>query len=137
MKVKVTIKDIGNNHARLEVEDECDVGGIGRLLKRINNELSGNRASTTPFAKINSTPQRNANSNPEMASAGAIHALWGAAKHNGTDVETVCKKYGVDPNRISKSDCWQMTQELNARSGYSKNRREQPSDKNGGDSFFD
>ena len=52
------------------------------------------------------------------ASEPAIKALWGAARNNGTDLETVCMEYNVDPERISKSDCWRMTQELNKLSGY-------------------
>ena len=52
------------------------------------------------------------------ASEAAIKALWGAAKSNGTDLETVCMEYNVDPERISRSDCWKMTHELNKQSDY-------------------
>ena len=136
MKVKFTIGNIGDIHAQLEVEDECDVSGIGPMWKQIKSELGGDRASTTPFAKTNpATKQRNTNSNPEMASEEALRALWGAAMRNGMEVENVCHGYGVDPNHISKRECWQMTQDLNERSGYNKSRKQQ-SDKKGGDGFF-
>ena len=119
MKVKFTIGNIGDIHAQLEVEDECDVNGIVPLLKQIKSELEGDCASTTPFAKTNpATKQRNTNSNPEMASEAALRALWGAAMRNGMDFENVCQEYGVDPNYISKRECWQMTNDLNKKSGY-------------------
>ena len=133
MKDKFTIGNIGDIHAQLEVEDECDVSGIVPLWKQIKSELGGDRASTTPFAKTSpATKQRNTNSNPEMASEEALRALWGAAMRNGMDVENVCRGYGVDPNHISKRECWQMTQYLNERSGYRKNQQKMPSEKNGG-----
>ena len=47
-----------------------------------------------------------------------MKALYGACASNGTDVETVCGEYGVDPEHISKRDCMRMTNDLNERSGY-------------------
>ena len=54
------------------------------------------------------------------ASDQALRALYGAARSNGMDVETVCKEYSVDPSRISKDECRKMTSDLNKKSGYDK-----------------
>ena len=34
--------------------------------------------------------------------------------------KSVCRKYGVDPDHISKEECRRMTSDLNERSGYKK-----------------
>ena len=121
MKVKVTIEGVGVNQARVEVEENCEPGGLKRLLNEVESE----------FAKLASTPpsiagtQRIGTPVTEdgfiPASEEAKKALWAAAMSNGTDPETVCREFGVDPNHISKHDCWLMTRKLNERSGYGNN----------------
>ena len=104
---------------RLEMEDDCEVNGIGRLLEKLNRELSGGHVPDSSFTEINPAMQ-NRNGGTGSTSEEAMRALWAAAHNNGKDIESVCREYGVDPKRISKRDCWQMTQELNKRSGYGK-----------------
>ena len=117
MKIKVIVENVGANHARLEMEDDCEMNGIGRLLEKLNRELSGGHAPDSSFTEINPA-MLNRKGGVEPASEEAIRALWAAAKNNGTDIESVCRENGVDPKNISKQDCWRMTQELNKRSGY-------------------
>ena len=119
MKIKVIVENVGDNHARLEMEDDCEVNGIGRLLEKLNRELSGGHVPASSFTEINPT-MRNRNGDDEPASEEAKRALWAAAQNNGTDVESVCREYGVDPKHISKQECWQMTHDLNELSGYGK-----------------
>ena len=91
-----------------QVIDVCKSGANTGSRVPANKQIMYAR---TPAAKVQDqgfTP----------ASEAAIKALWGAAKSNGTDLETVCMEYNVDPERISKSDCWKMTHELNKQSGY-------------------
>lgn len=116
MKIKVIVENIGANHARLEMEDDCEMNGIGRLLEKLNRELTGGHALDSSFTEINPAMWKNGDTEP--ASDAARRALWAAAKNNGTDIESVCRENGVDPKNISKQDCWRMTQELNKRSGY-------------------
>ena len=117
MKIKVIVENVGANHARLEMEDDCEMNGIGRLLEKLNRELSGGHAPDSSFTEVNPA-MLNRKGGAEPASEGAIRALWAAAKNNGKDVESVCREYSVDPKNISKRDCWRMTQDLNNRSGY-------------------
>lgn len=119
MKIKVIVENVGTNHARLEMEDDCEVNGIGCLLEKLNRELSGGHAPDSSFTTINPAMQ-NRNGGTESASEEAMRALWAAAHNNGKDIESVCREYGVDPRNISKQDCWRMTQDLNKRSGYGK-----------------
>ena len=119
MKIKVIVENVGANHARLEMEDDCEVNGIGRLLEKLNRELSGGHAPDSSFTTINPA-MLNRKGSTEPASEEAIRALWAAAKNNGMDIESACREYGVDPKNISKQDCWRVTQELNKRSGYGK-----------------
>lgn len=147
MKVKIIVEEVGANHARIEIEDNCEAGDIGQLLKKINSELGGDPASDTSLSEVNPEVIMSKNSTPAMASEGAIRALWGAAKSNGTDINTVCREYGVDPKGISRRDCWRMTDALNKKSGYgqsqSKQRQVQSSKREAlrkipqGDGFFD
>ena len=118
MKVKITVEGVGVNQARVEVEENCEPGGLKRLLNEVESEFA-KLASTQPSVAENhrvGTPASEGGFIP--ASEEAKRALWGAAMSNGTDLETVCREFGVDPNHISKHDCWRMTQELNNRSGY-------------------
>jgi len=57
------------------------------------------------------------------ASEQALKALYAAALSNGSSVERVCREYGVDPAHISKTECWEMTTELNQKSGYDRTRQ--------------
>ncbi len=119
MKIKVIVENVGDNHARLEMEDDCEVNGIGRLLEKLNRELSGDHVPASSFAKTNPA-MRNGDGDDEPASGKAINALWAAAQNNETDVESVCREYGVDPKHVSKRDFRQMTHDLNERSGCRK-----------------
>ena len=137
MKIKVVVENVGPNHARVELEETCGAGGLRNLLDEVGREFENFSVKRSATANAASANGQRREDDFTPASEAALKALRAAAMKDGRDVESVCREYGVDPNRISKRECWQMTQELNARSGYSKNRREQPSDKNGGDSFFD
>ena len=94
---------------------------LERLLAGVNREL--NRISAKrPVSPSNSFVDGQAkDTDSPPASDEALKALWGAAMSNHTDVKTVCREYGVDPKRISKDECWQMTHDLNERSGYGQN----------------
>ena len=121
MKVKIFVEDVGANHATLEIEGNCAMNGLERLLNGINREHAGVTAKKPTFPErphLDDWPKLNNGFIP--ASKRAKNALWGAAMTNGTTVEKVCRKYGVDPDNISPKDCWQMTQDLNERSGYKK-----------------
>ena len=118
MKIKVVVENVGPNHARVELEETYEAGGLKRLLNEVESEFA-KLASTPPSVAENhriGTPASEGGFIP--ASEAAQRALWAAAKTNKTDQETVCREFGVDPNRISRYDCWRMTQELNNRSGY-------------------
>ena len=117
MKIKVVMNNVGSNHARLEIEDDCEVNGIRSLLENINRELPGGYASHLTLTKISPT-MLNKNGVKESPSEAAMGALRAAAHYNGTDVESVCREYGIDPKNISKQDCRRITQDLNERSGY-------------------
>ena len=121
MKVKITIEGVGVNQARVEVEENCEPGGLKRLLNEVESEFA-KLASTPPSVAENhriGTPASEGGFIP--ASEAAQRALWAAAMSNGTDPETVCREFKVDPNHISKHDCWLMTRKLNERSGYGNN----------------
>lgn len=125
MKIRAFIENAGANHARLEIEDDCEVGGLGQWLEKISSGLSVNHTSQAPTCTVKPVTVAPPNGDAEVASNEAKTALWAAAKSNGTDVESVCKEYGVDPNHISKRDCWRMTQNLNEKTGYGKNQQQQ------------
>ena len=124
---------------------------IERFLEKINGESSVNHQSSRSSREVKIATAMNPNDSVEMASEEAKTALWAAARNNGTDIETVCRQYNVDPNHISKRDCWRMTQDLNAKTGYGKEQPErlpEPSSKHqrgsrsktkagNGDGFFD
>ena len=132
----------------LTLEDGDD---IERFLEKINGESSVNHQSNRLSREAKPAAAMIPNDGVEMASEDAKRALWAAAQNNGTDIETVCRQYNVDPNRISKHDCWRMTQDLNAKTGYGKEPQErllEPSSKHqrgsrskskagNGDSYFD
>jgi len=120
MKIKVIVEDVGFNHAKVEIEENCGIEELKTMMDRINHELA---RQSEPANQRSCTKGQVRESNfnpptPEPASKNALKALWGAAKSNGTNIESACRKFGVDPEHISKKDCWKMTNALNERSGY-------------------
>ena len=125
MKVKIFVEDVGANHATLEIEGNCAMNGLERLLNGINREHAGVTAKkpiVPEHPHLDDWPRMDDGFIP--ASKRAKNALWGAAMTNGTTVEKVCREYGVDPDAISQKDCWQITQDLNKRSGYNGNAKQ-------------
>ena len=117
MKVKAIFENVGKNNVRVEVEDECAPGELRQWMDKLNLGLkSGEMPCVTPKVEIVGMEK-----DFIPASEPAMKALWGAAKSNGTDIKSVCRKYGVDPDHISKDECRRMTSDLNERSGYKKN----------------
>lgn len=118
MKIKVIVEDIGEKHATVEIEENCEMEQMENLLQKVYHGLNRVSATTQETQKTSytDTPVRGNNFTPP--SEGALKALECAARHNGTDVETVCREYRVDPNRISRGQCWLITQDLNKQSGY-------------------
>ena len=118
MKIKVIVEDIGEKHATVEIEENCEMEQLERLLQKVCCGLNRVSATTQETQKTSYTDTQVRGNNFTPASKGALKALECAARHNGTDVETVCREHRVDPNRISKAQCWQMTRDLNDQSGY-------------------
>ena len=132
----------------LTLEDGED---IERFLEKINGASYVSHKSSNSSHEIKPTTAMIPSDGVEMASEDAKRALWAAAQNNGTDIETVCRQYNVNPDHISKRDCWRMTQDLNAKTGYGKEQQErlsEPSSKHqrgsrsktkagNGDGFFD
>ena len=118
MKIKVIAEDIGEKHATVEIEENCKMEQMENLLQKVYHGLNRVSATTQKTQKTSytDTPVRGNNFTPP--SEGALKALECAARHNGADVETVCREHRVDPDRISKAQCWQMTHDLNDQSGY-------------------
>ena len=119
MKIKVIVEDVGEKHATVEIEENCEMEQMEKLLQKVCRGLNRVSAGTqeTQKASYTAVPQVRGN-DFTPASEGALKALGYAARRNGSDVETVCREYRVDPNRISKKECWQMTHDLNEQSGY-------------------
>ena len=122
MKIKVIVEDVGSNHAKVEIEDNCGIEELRTMMDRINHELARQTEQPVNQWSVHTDGQvvRKNNFKPltKPASNDALKALWGAARRNGTDVESVCQKFNVDPEHISKEECWKMTRALNQRSGY-------------------
>ena len=128
MKLKLIVSGIGANNAQMEIEETCELSELKTVVEKVESALGNLDVHTR-------TPQRTKHAgNQERggtfipASEPALKAFFGACVSNRTDVETVCREYGVDPNHISKRDCWRMTQDLNENTGYGKpqQRPEQP-----------
>ena len=121
MKIKVIVEDVGSNHAKVEIEENCGIEELRAMMDRINRELTrqterpANQRRTYANGQVGNS---NFTPSPKPPTQDALNALEKAAKANGTDVETVCREYRVDPNCISKAQCWQMTHDLNEQSGY-------------------
>ena len=137
MKILIDIPDVGPKHLHWTLEEYCEIGNAKRVLATMQQTvetLTGCANSAVPSgSKHNGSakslaatrsraeqPPATSTKNFTPASEDAVRALYGAAKSNGSDVETVCKEYGVDPNHISKQDCWRMVQDLNEKTGYGK-----------------
>ena len=121
MKIKVVVENVGPNHARVELEETCGAGGLRNLLDEVGREFENFSVKRSATANAASANGQRREDDFTPASESALKALWGAAMSNGTDVESVCREYGVDPKNISKGDCWRMTHDLNEHSGYRQN----------------
>ena len=123
MKIKVIVEDVGFNHAKVEIEENCGIEELRTLMDRINCELT-NQTGANPRRTFTNGQERkrknNYNSHLKPPSHDALEALRAAAMFNGTDIESVCRDYDVDPKQISSGECWKMTNDLNERSGYSQ-----------------
>ena len=120
MKLKLIVNGIGANNAQVEIEETCELSELKTVVEKVESAL-GNldvHARTPQRTQHAGNQERGGNFTP--ASERALKALYGACVSNRTDVETVCRKYGVDPEHISKRDCMRMTNDLNERSGYGK-----------------
>lgn len=118
MRIKIVVEDVGEKHATVEIEENCEMEQMENLLQKVYHGLNRVSATTQKTQKSSYTNTQVKENNFTPASEGALKALECAARHNGTDVETVCHEHRVDPNRISKAQCWQMTHDLNDQSGY-------------------
>lgn len=119
MKIKVIVEDIGEKHATVEIEENCEMEQIEKLLQKVCHGLNRVSAGTQETQKSSCTTDSQVRGNNfTPASEDALKALEYAARRNGSDVETVCREYRVDPNRISRGQCWLITQDLNKQSGY-------------------
>ena len=137
MEIKINFGNVGTHNAQIELAESFDRKDLDAVLdkvKRTAMELIDltDRAKVsvdnTPKAEFKHTsksatrtelpPQPTGDFMP--ASEQALKALYGAAMSNGSSVERVCREYGVDPNRISKEECREMTTDLNHKSGYDK-----------------
>lgn len=118
MRIKIVVEGVGERHATVEVEENCEMDQMEKLLQKVCCGLNKVSAGTQETQKSSYTDTQVRGNNFTPASEGALKALECAARHNGTDVETVCREHRVDPNRISKAQCWQMTHDLNDQSGY-------------------
>ena len=120
MKLKLIVNGIGANNAQMEIEETCELSELKTVVEKVERAL-GNldvHAPTPQQAQRAGNQESRGSFTP--ASEAALKALYGACMSNGTDVETVCGEYGVDPEHISKRDCMRMTNDLNKRSGYGK-----------------
>ena len=120
MKIKLIVNGIGANNAQMEIEETCELSELKTVMEKVESALGklDVHAQTPQRTQHTGNQERGRNFIP--ASERALKALYGACASNGTDVETVCREYGVDPEHISKRDCMRMTNDLNERSGYGK-----------------
>ena len=138
MKITTEVADVGPEHSRWKFEEDCEIGDVEKVMTTMQQKI---KALTWCASKPVQPPHQNPvlesshTSKPAdrvalppvpgdkdfiPASEAARHALYGACMNNGTDVPTVCKQYGADPDHISKDECRRMTSELNDKSGYRK-----------------
>ncbi|MBQ7208208.1 MAG: hypothetical protein IJS01_10465 [Lentisphaeria bacterium] len=100
-----------------KLEDTCGAGGLKSLLDEVGREFENFSARRTAAATAVPANDWRREDDSVPASEAALKALRAAAMNDGRNVESVCRGYGVDPDRISKHDCWRMTRDLNKRSG--------------------
>ena len=117
MKIKLIVNGIGANNAQMEIEETCELSELKTVMEKVESAI-GNLEHTPTPQETQHTGNQERNGNFTPASEQALKALFGACMSNRTDVETECRKYGVDPNHISKRDCMRMTNDLNKKSGY-------------------
>jgi len=119
MKIKLIVNGVGANNAQMEIEETCDLSELKTVMEKVESAIGNLEHTPTPQrAQQDGNQERDRNFIP--ASEKALKALFGACVSNRTDVETVCREYGVNPEHISKRDCMRMTNDLNERSGYGK-----------------
>ena len=138
MKITTEVADVGPEHSRWKFEEDCDVGDAERVMTTMQQKikaLAGCASKPVQPTHQNPVQESNHTSKPAdrvelppvpedkvfiPASDDALRALYGACKSNGTDIQSVCKEYDIDPNHISKQSCWRITYELNRRSGFNQ-----------------
>ena len=118
MKIKVIVEDVGEKHATVVIEENCEMDQMEKLLQKVCGGLNRVSAGTQETPRPSYAAPQVSGNDFTPASEGALKALGYAARRNGTDVETVCREYRVDPTSINKGQCWQMTRDLNEQSGY-------------------
>ena len=118
MKIKLIVNGIGTNNAQMEIEETCELSELKTVMEKVESALGNLDVHTRMSQRAQHAGNQERGRNFTPASERALKALYGACASNGTDVETVCREYGVDPEHISKRDCMRMTNDLNERSGY-------------------
>ena len=118
MKLKLIVSGIGANNAQMEIEETCELSELKTVMEKVESALGNLDIHTRTLQRTKHAGNQERNGKFIPASEAAVKALFGACMSNGTDVETVCGEYGVDPEHISKRDCMRMTNDLNKKSGY-------------------
>ena len=120
MKIKLIVNGIGANNAQIEIEETCELSELKTVVEKVERALVNLDVHAPTPQGTQHAGNQESRGNFTPASERALKALYGACVSNRTDVETVCRKYGVDPEHISKRDCMRMTNDLNERSGYGR-----------------
>lgn len=120
MKIKLIVNGIGANNAQMEIEETCELSELKTVVEKVERALVNLDVHAPTPQGTQHAGNQESRGNFTPASERALKALYGACVSNRTDVETVCREYGVDPEHISKRDCMCMTNDLNERSGYGK-----------------
>ena len=120
MKIKLIVNGIGANNAQVEIEETCELSELKTVMEKVESALGNLDVHAPTPQRTQHTGNQEKDGNFTPASERALKALYGACVSNMTDVETVCREYGVDPEHISKRECMRMTNDLNKRSGYGK-----------------
>ena len=120
MKIKLIVNGIGANNAQMEIEETCELSELKTVMEKVESALGNLDIHTRTQQRTKHAGNQERGRNFIPASEKALKALFGACVSNRTDVETVCREYGVNPEHISKRDCMRMTNDLNERSGYGK-----------------
>ena len=137
MKITTEATGIGPERSSWKLEEECEIGNVKDVVAAMQQTIKAlagcacrpvqpSRQNPVQESSHPSKPADRAELPPVSAkdfipaSDDALRALYGATMRNGTNVESVCKDHGVNPDHISKRECWEMLQELNQKSGYDK-----------------